>query len=67
MIYELFNEVLANNFSKADNDSLLPSCDLIQIVNSETLTISIVDPITLKTPLKLKDGTPGPYGITSIL
>ena len=67
MMCELFSEAFASNFSKADNDSHLLICDPKQSFNSETLNICIGKTSVLKTLLKLKDSTPGPDGIFSIL
>ena len=51
MMYELFSEAFATNFSKADKDLHLLICDPMQSTNSETLNISIDEPIVLKTLL----------------
>ena len=67
MMSELFSEAFASNFSKADNDSHLLTCDPRQSIYSETLNIGVDETRVLKTLLKLKDSIPGPDGIPSIL
>ena len=67
MMSKLLCKAFSSYFSKAENDLSLLICDPMQSISSKTLNIHIDEPIVLKTLLKLKDNSPGPDSIPSIL